>query len=88
MYFYIIQIIDIYIYNYYIEARYVWKPLHLQPLFRNALYYPHSENENVAEELFEKGICLPSGSGMKEEQQKRVINSILNFAKLKTQIEH
>jgi pyridoxal phosphate-dependent aminotransferase EpsN len=61
-----------------IEARHVWKPLHMQPLFNNALYYSHSENQNVAEDLFKKGICLPSGSGMTEQQQKRVINCITN----------
>ena len=44
-----------------IEARHVWKPLHLQPLFKGASYYPHNEHEHVAEELFKKGICLPSG---------------------------
>ena len=62
-----------------IEARHVWKPLHLQPLFKGALYYSHSETEHVAEELFNKGICLPSGSGMSEEQKMRVISCILNF---------
>ncbi|PLS01104.1 aminotransferase class I/II-fold pyridoxal phosphate-dependent enzyme [Neobacillus cucumis] len=62
-----------------IEARHVWKPLHMQPLFKGALYYSHNEKENVAEGLFEKGICLPSGSALTEEQQMRVINGILNF---------
>ncbi|WP_342432770.1 aminotransferase class I/II-fold pyridoxal phosphate-dependent enzyme [Neobacillus sp. FSL H8-0543] len=66
-----------------IEARYVWKPLHMQPLFTGALYYSHSENENIAEDLFKKGICLPSGSSMTEVQQMRVINCILKFIKLK-----
>ncbi|WP_313432095.1 aminotransferase class I/II-fold pyridoxal phosphate-dependent enzyme [Siminovitchia terrae] len=62
-----------------IEARHVWKPLHLQPLFNGAPYYSHNEEENVAEELFSKGICLPSGSGMTRGQQGRIINTILNF---------
>jgi pyridoxal phosphate-dependent aminotransferase EpsN len=66
-----------------IEARHVWKPLHMQPLFNGVPYYSHKENENVSEELFNNGICLPSGSGMTEEQQLRVINSILNFFKVK-----
>ncbi|MGJ7919513.1 DegT/DnrJ/EryC1/StrS family aminotransferase [Neobacillus sp. LXY-4] len=66
-----------------IEARHVWKPLHLQPLFKGTAYYSHSENENVAELLFEKGICLPSGSGMTKEQQERVINFILNIIKVR-----
>ncbi len=62
-----------------IEARHVWKPLHLQPLFKGAAYYPHNEDEHIAEELFEKGICLPSGSGMTKGQQAKVINRILDF---------
>ncbi|CEG28639.1 DegT/DnrJ/EryC1/StrS family aminotransferase [Bacillus sp. B-jedd] len=64
-----------------IEARYLWKPLHLQPLFKDTSYYPHSENHHVAEELFQKGICLPSGSSMTQEQQMRVINCISHSIK-------
>ncbi len=59
-----------------IEARHVWKPLHLQPLFETATYYPHDENNHVAEKLFQTGICLPSGSSMTEEEQMRVINCL------------
>jgi pyridoxal phosphate-dependent aminotransferase EpsN len=47
-----------------IEARPVWKPLHLQPVFAGIKYYPHHENWSVSEELFANGICLPSGSNM------------------------
>jgi pyridoxal phosphate-dependent aminotransferase EpsN len=64
-----------------IEARHVWKPLHMQPLFKGSLFYPHCETEGVAEELFRKGICLPSGSGMTEIQQMRVIDSIFEFSR-------
>lgn len=59
-----------------IEARHVWKPLHMQPLFAKYRYYPHGSSENVAEKLFDTGICLPSGSNMTLEDQVRVINSI------------
>jgi pyridoxal phosphate-dependent aminotransferase EpsN len=59
-----------------IEARPVWKPLHLQPLFKEAKYYPHQENEHVAEQLFQNGLCLPSGSNLTEEDQMRVIQSL------------
>ncbi len=65
-----------------IEARPVWKPLHLQPLFKNCDYIPHSPNESVSERLFETGICLPSGSNLTVEDQHRVINTfhaIKNF---------
>ncbi|WP_341201698.1 DegT/DnrJ/EryC1/StrS family aminotransferase [Planomicrobium okeanokoites] len=57
-----------------IEARPVWKPLHLQPLFENAMFYSHDQNGAVSERLFEQGLCLPSGSNMTVEQQGRVID--------------
>ncbi|AXF55255.1 DegT/DnrJ/EryC1/StrS family aminotransferase [Salicibibacter kimchii] len=56
-----------------IEARPVWKPMHLQPLFEGAEYYPHEEGWSVSEELFRYGLCLPSGSNMTEEEMERVI---------------
>lgn len=56
-----------------IEARPVWKPLHMQPLFQGTDYYPHGDREHVAEQLFADGICLPSGSNLSEEEQQRVI---------------
>ncbi|WP_107923627.1 aminotransferase class I/II-fold pyridoxal phosphate-dependent enzyme [Lysinibacillus parviboronicapiens] len=60
-----------------IEARPVWKPLHLQPLFEGCQFYSHGENEIVSEQLFEKGICLPSDTKMTVEEQRRVIDLIL-----------
>ncbi|WP_394186450.1 aminotransferase class I/II-fold pyridoxal phosphate-dependent enzyme [Metabacillus halosaccharovorans] len=59
-----------------IESRPVWKPLHIQPLFKGVKYYPHCENESVSELLYETGICLPSGSIMTVEDQIRVINCV------------
>ena len=64
-----------------IEARPVWKPLHSQPLFRNSRYYQHKQQESVSDRLFKKGICLPSGSNMTEEEQTRVIDVIHNALK-------
>lgn len=61
-----------------IEARPVWKPLHLQPLYKNCKYYSHDEEHNISEQLFLTGICLPSGTNMSEEEQARVINCIKN----------
>ncbi|TLS49419.1 aminotransferase class I/II-fold pyridoxal phosphate-dependent enzyme [Paenibacillus antri] len=58
-----------------IEARPVWKPLHLQPLFYGASYYPHGE-ESVSERLFRTGLCLPSGSNMTPEDQERVVDCV------------
>ncbi|WP_307838163.1 aminotransferase class I/II-fold pyridoxal phosphate-dependent enzyme [Bacillus cereus group sp. N21] len=62
-----------------IEARPVWKPLHMQPLFEGITYYSHSEREDIARKLFETGLCLPSGSGMTEQDQARVITCIKNI---------
>ncbi|WP_164670278.1 DegT/DnrJ/EryC1/StrS family aminotransferase [Virgibacillus doumboii] len=59
-----------------IEARPVWKPLHMQPLFDEARYYSHGDNEHVAERLFQTGICLPSGSNLTGDDQQRVIRCI------------
>ncbi|MFC4620080.1 aminotransferase class I/II-fold pyridoxal phosphate-dependent enzyme [Camelliibacillus cellulosilyticus] len=59
-----------------IEARPVWKPLHLQPLFKGALFYGHQQAENVSEQLFMKGLCLPSGSNLSILDQIRVIRCI------------
>ncbi|UKS24904.1 aminotransferase class I/II-fold pyridoxal phosphate-dependent enzyme [Paenibacillus sp. HWE-109] len=59
-----------------IEARPVWKPLHLQPIFKGASFYAHRDKDNVSERLFHTGICLPSGSQMTEDDQHRVIACI------------
>ncbi|WP_347552849.1 aminotransferase class I/II-fold pyridoxal phosphate-dependent enzyme [Pseudalkalibacillus hwajinpoensis] len=57
-----------------IEARPVWKPLHLQPLYQEAKYYSHGIQEHVAEKLFRSGICLPSGSNLLEQDQLYIID--------------
>lgn len=62
-----------------IEARPVWKPLHLQPLFNESKYYAHGED--VSARLFQSGICLPSGSSLRDEEQLRVINCIYKTLK-------
>ena len=55
-----------------VEARPVWKPMHLQPLYANCRYFTHGPDLDVSRSLFEGGICLPSGSNMSAEQQSRV----------------
>jgi pyridoxal phosphate-dependent aminotransferase EpsN len=64
-----------------IESRQVWKPLHMQPVFKHTAFYPHSENQDIAKSLFYKGICLPSGSNLTVEEQQRIINAIRSFLK-------
>lgn len=61
-----------------IETRPVWKPLHLQPVFQEA----ERVGGEVAEELFAKGLCLPSGSSLTSEEQDWVIESIRSLARL------
>lgn len=56
-----------------IEARPVWKPMHQQPIFRD---FPRVGGE-VADHLFEFGLCLPSGSDLTEEQLQRVVSAML-----------
>ncbi|MGZ0654703.1 DegT/DnrJ/EryC1/StrS family aminotransferase [Coraliomargarita sp. W4R72] len=57
-----------------IEARPLWKPLHLQPVFR---YKPCFGGE-LAAQLFQRGLCLPSGSSMTKSERQRVIDTIKN----------
>ncbi|MGL5065223.1 MAG: DegT/DnrJ/EryC1/StrS family aminotransferase [Microcoleus sp.] len=59
-----------------IEARPVWKPLHLQPVFADC----ESVGGEVAEELFDRGLCLPSGSNLTEEDLQRVITAIRSIS--------
>jgi len=62
-----------------IEARRVWKPMHLQPLFVDNLYFSHNENVDICKDLFDQGLCLPSGSNLSEENQFRVTESLKTF---------
>lgn len=55
-----------------IESRPLWKPMHLQPVFKNCAYY----GEQIAETLFKNGLCLPSGSNLTEEDRMRIESSI------------
>ena len=51
-----------------IEARPLWKPMHLQPVFKNSLYF----GSDLAEKCFETGLCLPSGSNLTENDFARI----------------
>ena len=51
-----------------IECRPLWKPMHLQPVFEKYPYY----GKRVAETLFEKGLCLPSGSNLTDDERGRI----------------
>ncbi|NPV82274.1 MAG: aminotransferase class I/II-fold pyridoxal phosphate-dependent enzyme [Candidatus Aminicenantes bacterium] len=55
-----------------IEARPVWKPMHMQPVFKECEVF----GGNVAEEIFRNGLCLPSGSAMTDEEIELVVDVI------------
>jgi dTDP-4-amino-4,6-dideoxygalactose transaminase len=58
-----------------IEARPVWKPMHMQPVFQKCQSFNHGKH-SVSQALFENGVCLPSGSNMTDAQQDRIIEAI------------
>tara|TARA_R110000796_G_scaffold71409_5_gene162179 strand:- start:46640 stop:47776 length:1137 start_codon:yes stop_codon:yes gene_type:complete len=58
-----------------IETRPLWKPMHLQPLYNNCPYY----GNGVSDELFTKGLCLPSGSNLTMVELERVVKAIKGF---------
>ncbi|MDI9257689.1 DegT/DnrJ/EryC1/StrS family aminotransferase [Flavobacterium sedimenticola] len=60
-----------------IETRPLWKPMHLQPVFASCPYY----GENTAEALFNKGLCLPSGSNLTDSDRNRIGDVLYQFFK-------
>jgi dTDP-4-amino-4,6-dideoxygalactose transaminase len=60
-----------------IESRPIWKPMHLQPVFKEC----SRRGGQVAEMIFEKGLCLPSGSSLRANDQDRVIDVIMRTGK-------
>ena len=57
-----------------IDSRPIWKPMHLQPVFET---YPHY-GEGISDLIFEKGLCLPSGSNLSKDELERVAATIIN----------
>jgi dTDP-4-amino-4,6-dideoxygalactose transaminase len=55
-----------------IEARPLWKPMHLQPVFKEAKAYVNG----VSEDLFNRGLCLPSGSNLSQNDLQRVVEEV------------
>lgn len=58
-----------------IEARNIWKPMHMQPYYKDFKFFKLGE-KSVSEEIFENGLCLPSDSKNTEEDMKRVVKII------------
>ena len=59
-----------------IEVRPVWMPMHLQPIFKDIPYYHYSQN-SLSEELFEHGLCLPSGSSLSKDDMDKIIDILI-----------
>lgn len=61
-----------------IESRPIWKPMHIQPYYKKFDFYSHNEVEelSVSEDIFNRGVCLPSDTKMTSEQQERVIRIV------------
>jgi len=64
-----------------IEARPVWKPMHLQPLYKEFKFMTFENGESISGQLFNNGLCLPSGSNLSKEDQDRVINTVQDCLK-------
>ncbi len=64
-----------------IEARPVWKPMHMQPVFDKYDFITIEQNGSTSEDLFNYGVCLPSDTKMTTEEQMRVIEIIMNLFK-------
>lgn len=62
-----------------IESRPLWKPMHLQPVFKEFPSYV----DGTSEDLFEKGLCLPSGSNLTEEDLERVVKVVKEVLRTK-----
>lgn len=64
-----------------VEARPVWKPMHLQPVYKDYPYFAHGHNRSVSDTLFEQGVCLPSGTNNTDKDIARVVELISAYFK-------
>ena len=59
-----------------IESRPIWKPLHMQPIYSEYPIVSVEDKVIVSEDIFERGLCLPSDNKLNEENQKTVIEIV------------
>lgn len=59
-----------------IESRPIWKPMHMQPVFKDMDYITKDSSTNIGSDIFSRGLCLPSDIKMTEEEQDTVISII------------
>ena len=65
-----------------IEARPVWKPMHMQPVYNGAPYFTAKDGKDVSAELFKRGVCLPSDPKMTDKEIERVCAAIRSIANI------
>lgn len=61
-----------------IESRPLWKPMHMQPVFKDSVHFTNG----VSEDLFNRGLCLPSGSNLTQDDLDRILSTILKTPNL------
>lgn len=61
-----------------VESRPIWKPMQLQPFYRECMFFSHNENGemSVSQDIFTRGVCLPSDTNMTVEQQEKIIRIV------------
>jgi dTDP-4-amino-4,6-dideoxygalactose transaminase len=59
-----------------IESRPIWKPMHLQPYYKDCDFITLQEQGSVSEDIFNRGVCLPSDTKMTDEDLERVVGVI------------
>ena len=55
-----------------IESRRAWNPMHNQPIFSDAAFISCQEGESVGDDIFRRGICMPSGTAMTDDDLEKV----------------
>ena len=64
-----------------IESRQVWKPMHIQPVFKDYKFFSSLDEKSIAEDLFNRGICLPSDTKMNEDDIDKIISIVKSLFK-------
>ena len=58
------------------EARPIWKPMHLQPFFRDKAFVSAGPGEDVGADIFRRGLCLPSDNKLTADRQERIMEIV------------
>lgn len=66
-----------------VESRPLWKPMHLQPVFKDSIYFSYKDDTNISSALFDTGVCLPSGTDITAQEQDYVFDLVRSAFKVK-----